>query len=178
MHLERRFQVRQSREKVAQNLKYDATILARHGLPLAGPCFDTMLASYCSDPSRRSHGLDALALELLGHSMIPYDSLFAAGDKEKDIRRTDLAELAGREKLVDHRPVFLGHLPVCGDLGLETRGIAVLEVVRGQVRKSPILRIATPERQHEQQEERRNTEMPRGSGPGGANRHQATVPSR
>ncbi len=81
-------------QKVAQNLKYDARVLARHGLPIAGPCFDTMLASYCVDPSRRSHGLDNLALDLLGHGMIPYDSLFEKGDKEKDIKQVPL-ELLG-----------------------------------------------------------------------------------
>ncbi|MBM4119117.1 DNA polymerase I, partial [bacterium] len=80
-------------EKLAQNLKFDAQVLARHGLPIAGPCFDTMLASYCVDPGRRSHGLDALALELLGHQMIPYEALFAAGDKERDITRVPLDRL-------------------------------------------------------------------------------------
>ena len=80
-------------EKVAQNLKYDSRILARHGMPMAGPCYDTMLASYCVDPSRRSHGLDNLALELLGHEMIPYDSLFEQADKERDIRKVPLAVL-------------------------------------------------------------------------------------
>lgn len=80
-------------EKLAQNLKFDAQILARHGLPIAGPCFDTMLASYCVDPGRRSHGLDALALELLGHQMMPYEALFAAGDKERDIAQVPLERL-------------------------------------------------------------------------------------
>ncbi|MBN2171531.1 MAG: DNA polymerase I [Candidatus Krumholzibacteriota bacterium] len=82
------------KEKVAQNLKFDSQVLRRHGLPLAGPVFDTMLASYCVDPSRRSHGLDALALDHLGHSMIPYESLFAKGDRERDIRRVPMERLA------------------------------------------------------------------------------------
>ena len=82
-----------STEKIAQNLKFDAQVLARHGLAIAGPTFDTMLASYCVDPGRRSHGLDALALELLGHVMVPYDALFAAGDKERDITRVPLDKL-------------------------------------------------------------------------------------
>ncbi len=82
------------KEKIAQNLKFDARVLARAGLPLAGPCFDTMLASYCVDPARRSHGLDALALELLGHGMMPYADLFDAKDKIKDIRGVALDRLA------------------------------------------------------------------------------------
>ncbi len=82
-----------STEKLAQNLKYDAQVLARHGMPIAGPCFDTMLASYCVDPGRRSHGLDALALELLGHVMVPFEALFAAGDKTRDIAQVPLDKL-------------------------------------------------------------------------------------
>jgi len=81
------------KEKVAQNLKFDSQILARHGLSLAGPVFDTMLASYCVDPSRRSHGLDALALDHLGHRMIPYEDIFEPGDRERDIRRVPIERL-------------------------------------------------------------------------------------
>ena len=80
-------------EKIAQNLKFDAQVLARHGLPIAGPSFDTMLASYCVDPGRRSHGLDALALELLGHVMVPYAALFAPGDKARDITQVAVDKL-------------------------------------------------------------------------------------
>ncbi len=80
--------------KIAQNLKFDAQVLARHGMSIAGPVFDTMLASYCVDPARRSHGLDALALELLGHEMLPYSELFEKGDKEKDIRAVPLERLS------------------------------------------------------------------------------------
>ncbi len=82
------------KEKIAQHLKFDARVLARAGIPLAGPCFDTMLASYCVDPSRRSHGLDSLALELLGHGMMPFAELFDPKDKEKDIRAVPMDRLA------------------------------------------------------------------------------------
>jgi DNA polymerase I len=82
-----------SLEKIGQNLKYDAEILERAGLPLAGPFEDTMLLSYCLNPSRRSHGLDALSLELLAHEMIPYSGLFEKGDREKDIRKVPVGIL-------------------------------------------------------------------------------------
>ena len=80
-------------EKLGQNLKYDADILERHGLPLAGPTGDSMLMSYCINPARRSHGLDALVLELFAHEMIPYSGLFEKGDKEKDIRKVPVERL-------------------------------------------------------------------------------------
>ncbi len=53
------------RLKLGHNLKYDLQILHRHGMPMAPPLADTMIASYLIDPSRRSHGLDVLSEELL-----------------------------------------------------------------------------------------------------------------
>jgi DNA polymerase-1 len=82
------------RLKVGQNLKYDEWILGRHGLPLGGPRFDTMLASYVLDPGRRSHGMDELATIFLGERTIHYDELFARGDRRKDILAVPLARLA------------------------------------------------------------------------------------
>jgi DNA polymerase-1 len=80
--------------KVGQNLKFDEWILGRHGLALAGPRADTMLASYVLDPGRRSHGLDDLVLEFLDHRMTPYDELFAKGDRTRDILAVDPDRLA------------------------------------------------------------------------------------
>ncbi len=80
--------------KVGQNLKFDEWVLARHGLPLGGPRFDTMLASYVLDPGRRSHGLDELAEDLLGHRMMPFEELFDRGDRQRDILAVDPWRLA------------------------------------------------------------------------------------
>lgn len=79
--------------KVGQHIKYDAIVLARAGMPLDGVAFDTMIASYCLDPARRSHGLDALALEVCGHTMIPFEALFDPRARAKDIRRVPLARV-------------------------------------------------------------------------------------
>jgi DNA polymerase-1 len=72
--------------KIGQNIKYDTIVLANAGFELGGIGFDTMLASYCLHPGRRSHGLDNLVDELLGHKMIPFKSLFESRAKKKDIR--------------------------------------------------------------------------------------------
>ncbi len=72
--------------KIGQNIKYDTIVLANAGIELGGIEFDTMLASYCLHPGRRSHGLDNLVDELLGHKMIPFKSLFETRAKKKDIR--------------------------------------------------------------------------------------------
>ncbi len=66
-------------KKIAQNAKYDVLVLRGAGVRLAGLEFDTMLASYVLDPGRRSHGLDMLALELLGHTMTSYEQLCGKG---------------------------------------------------------------------------------------------------
>jgi DNA polymerase I len=61
--------------KVGQNIKYDMMVLARSGIALAGVVFDTMLASYLLDPSKRAHNLDQIALDFLDHRCIPFDDI-------------------------------------------------------------------------------------------------------
>jgi DNA polymerase-1 len=65
--------------KTAHNGKYDLLVLRRAGVTLRGLDFDSMLASYVLDPGRRSHALDALALEFLGRSMTGYDEICGKG---------------------------------------------------------------------------------------------------
>jgi DNA polymerase-1 len=69
-------------KKIAQNAKYDVLVLRGAGVHLAGLSFDTMLASYLLDPGRRSHGLDLLALEFLGHTMTAYEQLCGKGKNQ------------------------------------------------------------------------------------------------
>ncbi|MES3035049.1 MAG: DNA polymerase I [Gemmatimonadota bacterium] len=80
-------------KKVAQNAKYDMLVLRRAGVTLRGLVFDPMLASYVLDPGRRSHGLDALALEIFNHRMIPYEDVTGKGRNQVTFDRVavDLA---------------------------------------------------------------------------------------
>ena len=66
-------------EIIGQNIKYDWIVLLRHGLDLAGVSFDTMLASYLINPSKRSHGLDQMALDLFGHKTIGFKDIVGKG---------------------------------------------------------------------------------------------------
>ncbi len=68
--------------KVAQNAKYDLLVLRSAGVRMAGLVFDPMLASYVLDPGKRSHGLDLLALEGLGHVMTSYEQLCGKGKNQ------------------------------------------------------------------------------------------------
>ncbi len=68
-------------KKVGQNIKYDWLVLNRHGIDLKGVVFDTMLASYLLNPSKRAHNLDQIALDFLGYKKIKYKELTAAAEK-------------------------------------------------------------------------------------------------
>ena len=60
--------------KIGQNAKFDWLILARHGLELAPPADDPMLASYLLDPESR-HGMDYLSSRYLGHKPIAFKEM-------------------------------------------------------------------------------------------------------
>ena len=60
--------------KVAQNLKYDMSVLRRYGIVVSGPCFDTMLAHYLIEPDMR-HNMDLLAESYLHYKPISIETL-------------------------------------------------------------------------------------------------------
>ena len=68
--------------KVAQDAKREVLVLRRVGIRLDGVISDAMIASYVLDPGRRSHALDVLALEFLGHTKTPYGELCGKGRDE------------------------------------------------------------------------------------------------
>ncbi len=68
--------------KVGQNLKYDATIFANHGITLRGIAYDTMLESYVIDSTATRHDMDSLALKYLGHKNISYEEVAGKGKKQ------------------------------------------------------------------------------------------------
>ncbi len=71
--------------KIGQNIKYDALVLARHGISIT-PIDDTMLMSYTLDGGRGGHGMDDLAERHLGHSCISFDKVIehAPGAKKSE----------------------------------------------------------------------------------------------
>jgi len=68
--------------KIGQNIKYDLKVLERAGFTVRGISFDTMIASWLDSPDRRSHGLDEIASELFGHTMISYKELTKRGREQ------------------------------------------------------------------------------------------------
>ena len=68
--------------KVGQNLKYDAVVLRNHNVLLKGIVFDSMLAAYVLNATRRRYGLDELAQSFLGVAMTPISDLIGKGRKQ------------------------------------------------------------------------------------------------
>lgn len=76
--------------KVGQNIKYDWIVLTRHGARLDGVAFDTMLASYLLNPTKRAHNLDQIALDYLDHKTITYEEVAGKGKKAKGFQAVPL----------------------------------------------------------------------------------------
>jgi len=68
-------------EKVGHDVKYDAIVLARHGVKVSGPGFDTMLASYLLDSTRAPHALDTLSIEHLDYKPLTEEGVYGKGAK-------------------------------------------------------------------------------------------------
>ncbi|MBQ4484664.1 MAG: DNA polymerase I [Prevotella sp.] len=72
--------------KIGQNLKYDLEVLARYGIELKGPMFDTMIAHYLLQPELR-HNMDYMAETLLNYQTIHIDELIGAkGRAQRSMR--------------------------------------------------------------------------------------------
>lgn len=64
--------------KAGQNLKYDLTVFANHGIEVKGAAFDTMLESYTLNSTGR-HNMDELAERYLGHKTIAFEEIAGKG---------------------------------------------------------------------------------------------------
>ena len=69
-------------KKVGQNIKYDMLVLQNAGMPIKGIYFDTMVASYCLDASRRSHSMNNMALDFLNYECVPISALIGKGKNQ------------------------------------------------------------------------------------------------
>ena len=79
----------ESIKKAGQNLKFDLLVLKQVGVEVAGVSFDTMIASFLLDPLRRSHGMNALARELLDYDPIPITDLIGKGKEQITLDEVD-----------------------------------------------------------------------------------------
>jgi len=71
-----------TKAKLGQNLKYDAHVLANHGITLRGIAHDTMLESYVLDSTASRHNMDDLAKKYLDRDTIHYEDVAGKGAKQ------------------------------------------------------------------------------------------------
>ena len=69
-------------KKIGQHVKYERIVLHKYDIHYKGILFDTMLMGYLLDPSRMSHGLDAMALDYLQHVNLSYEEVAGKGKKQ------------------------------------------------------------------------------------------------
>ncbi|MEC6908909.1 DNA polymerase I [Photobacterium piscicola] len=78
--------------KVGQNLKFDASIVARYGIDMQGIKFDTMLESYVYNSVVGRHDMDSLALRYLEHKNISFEEIAGKGKKQLTFNQIDLEQ--------------------------------------------------------------------------------------
>ena len=81
---------KESTTKIAQNIKYDMSVLRNYGIEIKGATYDTMLAHYLIEPEKR-HGMDALALAYLSYEPMSIENLIGKkGAKQGNMREVEL----------------------------------------------------------------------------------------
>lgn len=80
--------------KIGQNIKYDQTVFARHGIKLGGITFDTMLESYVLDSTGSRHDMDTLAIKHLGVKTIKFEEVAGKGKNQITFDKIPLEQAA------------------------------------------------------------------------------------
>jgi DNA polymerase-1 len=101
--------------KSGHDLKFDAIMLARHGVTLQGLDTDTMLTSYLIDSTRAEHLIEDLALEHVSYKALKEEDVCGRGAKAislADVPADILLTYAGEraDLIVQLAPVFRGLL--------------------------------------------------------------------
>ncbi|MBP5365810.1 MAG: DNA polymerase I [Bacteroidales bacterium] len=78
--------------KIGQNLKFDINVLARYGVEVAGPMFDTMIAHFLMYPGLK-HNMDSMAENLLTYSPIAIETLIGKGASQRSMRTVELQQI-------------------------------------------------------------------------------------
>ena len=89
-----RFLTDEKKKKVGHHLKYDAHILRRYDIVLAGMQFDSMLESYVLNSVATRHDMDSVAKHYLGKETIHYEDVAGKGAKQLTFNQIDLETAA------------------------------------------------------------------------------------
>ncbi|MDQ6997236.1 MAG: DNA polymerase I [Mariprofundus sp.] len=82
----------ESRAKCGHNLKYDAQVLRRVGIELAGISADSMLLAYCLYPAKYAPKMDSVAEDYLGYHCIPFEAVAGKGAKQICFDQVNITE--------------------------------------------------------------------------------------
>jgi DNA polymerase-1 len=86
--------------KLGRRLKFDAHILANHGIALKGQRYDSMLESYVLDSVATRHDMESTAAKYLGTAITRYEDVVGKGAKQIAFGQVDVqraADYAGEE---------------------------------------------------------------------------------
>lgn len=75
---------------IGQNLKYDISVMANHGVTIRAGIFDTMLESYVLNSVASRHNMDDLALKYLGVSTVHFEDIAGKGAKQLTFNQIDI----------------------------------------------------------------------------------------
>jgi DNA polymerase I len=78
--------------KLGQHLKYDAHVLANHGITLRGIAHDTMLESYVLNSTATKHNMDDIAKKYLDVTTIHYEDVAGKGAKQIPFQEVQLEQ--------------------------------------------------------------------------------------
>jgi len=83
-----------ARGKIGHHMKYDAHVLANHGIALAGMRYDTMLESYVWNSVATRHDMDSAAQRYLGVETIHYEDVAGKGAKQITFNQVEVGRAA------------------------------------------------------------------------------------
>ena len=133
-------------KKLGHNLKYDMSVLANHGIRLAGVAHDTMLESYVLDSTASRHDMDSLALKYLDISTVHYEDVAGKGARQipfNQVAIDDAGPYAAEDADVTMRlhHYFWPRLSATADLRTlyETIEIPLLVVLSGMERNGVLV---------------------------------------
>jgi len=111
-----------TKEVIAQNLKYDLTVLKNYGIQLNGVFFDTMIAHYLLEPDQK-HGMDILAETYLTYKPQSIEELIGKKGKNqgsmRDVAIEKVVEYAGED----------------ADITFQLKEVFEMELGNGDIRK-------------------------------------------
>ncbi|MFA6322949.1 MAG: DNA polymerase I [Candidatus Buchananbacteria bacterium] len=81
-------------KKCGHNIKFDLQALLTAGVQTQGVHFDSMIASYLTNPGSRQHNLDGLAFTELGYQMQPIEALIGKGKNQITLKAVPIEKVA------------------------------------------------------------------------------------